>query len=134
MLRPSKFVRVLGLPLICLAMFAVAGGHWALLQTAAWGQMLWRYSQQEGSVVEGAQKTFSGEAPCSMCKKIAEARKQEEKAPGTSKVHKKADSMLVVFAIRVPLPTPRAVQFHATPEVFFTQSEAPPTPVPIVWG
>ncbi len=134
MFRPSKFVKILGLPFLCLVMFAVAGGHWALLQSAAWGQMLWRYSQQEGSVVGGVQKTFSGEAPCSMCKKIAEARKQEEKAPATVKVNKKADSMLVVFGIRVPPPTPREVQFHTVPEGFFTRSEAPPTPVPIVWG
>jgi hypothetical protein len=130
-LRPTNLVKAIGLPFICLAMFAVAGGHWAVLQSIAWGQMLYTYSQEAGFVA-GAQKTFSGEAPCSMCKSIVEAKKQEEKAPATIKVDKKSDKALVVFGKLVPLPIPSDVTYHVSPSKFFTRSEAPPTPVPIV--
>lgn len=129
-LRPSNLVKVLGLPFICLAMFAVAGGHWAVLQSVAWGQMLVNYSQEVGFLA-GAKKTFSGEAPCSMCKSIAEAKKQEEKVPTTIKVDKKSDTALVVFGKIAPLPNPGAIAYQIFTSQFFTRSEAPPTPVPI---
>ena len=80
-------------------MFAVAGGHWAILQSVAWSQMLVNYSKQEGSFWAGAEKTFSGEAPCSMCKKIAAAKKQEEKSPASVKVDKKSDTTVVKFSV-----------------------------------
>lgn len=129
-LHPSNFVKALGLPFICLAMFAVAGGHWALLQSVAWGQMLYTYSQGDGFVA-GAKKTFSGEAPCSMCKKIAEAKKQEEKAPPTFKIDKKTDISLVCFAPLVPWPTSNDRDFHPFDDKYSVRLEAPPTPVPI---
>lgn len=128
---PSKLVKALGLPFVCLAMFAVAGGHWAVLQSVAWGQMLVNYSKQEGSFWAGAEKTFSGEAPCSMCKKIAAAKKQEEKSPAPVKVDKKSDTTVVRFSSLLPLPASRDHQFDLFEGKFFTRSEAPPTPVPI---
>jgi len=131
-LRPSNLVKVLGLPFICLAMFTVAGGHWAVLQSVAWGQMLWNYSQEEGSVFAGAQKTFSGKAPCSMCKKIIAAKKQEERAPASVKLDKKSsETTLVIFANPISLPTQRDAVFYSSQNKFLTRSDAPPTPVPI---
>jgi hypothetical protein len=35
----TRLLRVLGMPLICLALFAFAGGHWAVLQAIAWAQI-----------------------------------------------------------------------------------------------
>lgn len=113
-------------------MFAVAGGHWAVLQSIAWTQMVWDYSQQEGSVFAGAQKTFSGKAPCSMCKNIAAAKQKEDKAPATLKVDKKAEIFLVAFDETVPLPCAEPHLFHIVHDAFFTRTEAPPVPVPIV--
>lgn len=130
-LHPSKLVKALGLPFICLAMFAVAGGHWAVLQSIAWGQMLYSYSQDVGFVA-GAKKTFSGEAPCEMCKNIAKAKTQQEKAPATMKADKKGDTTIVAFGELVPLPTLGEALYHSSPSKFFTRSETPPTPVPIV--
>lgn len=125
-------MKAIGLPFVCLAMFAVAGGHWAVLQSVAWTQMVWDYSQQEGSVFAGAQKTFSGKAPCSMCKNIAAAKQKEEKAPATLKVDKKAEIFLVAFGGVVPLPSAKPRVFHTVHDDFFTRTEAPPAPVPIV--
>lgn len=113
-------------------MFAVAGGHWAVFQSIAWTQMVWDYSQQEGSVFAGAQKTFSGEAPCSMCKNIAAAKQQEEKTPATLKVDKKAEIFLVAFGGIIPLPDISPRVFHALHSDFPSRTEAPPVPVPIV--
>lgn len=128
---PSKATKLIGLPLVCLAMFSVAGGHWAILQTVAWGQMLITYSQEAGSFVLGAKKTFSGEAPCSLCKKIATAKKQEQKSPAPVKIDKKSDPAIVRFGSLVPIPAPCDHQFFPFEGKFFTRSEAPPTPVPI---
>jgi hypothetical protein len=130
--QPSKLVKALGLPFVCLAMFSIAGGHWAILQSVAWGQLLWTYSQEEGSVVTGAEKTFSGEYPCEMCRKVAEGQKQEQKAPATLKVDKKAEKSLVAFS-RFPLPPDVSdFVFHLVPCEFSARAEAPPVPVPIV--
>ena len=131
---PSKFVKALGLPFVCLAMFAVAGGHWAVLQSVAWGQMLVRYSLQEGSFWAGAGKTFSGEAPCSMCKKIAAAQTGEEKSPAPVSAEKKSDTTLVAFERLVPFPVSVRQAFFSVEREFFTRSEAPPAPVPIGRG
>lgn len=94
--------------------------------------MVWDYSQQEGSVLAGAQKTFSGKAPCSMCKNIAAAKQKEEKAPATLKVDKKAEVFLVTFGGGIPLPSARPGVFRTFHDDFFTRTEAPPVPVPIV--
>lgn len=80
-------LRKFGMPLKCLAMFSIVGGHLAVLQGAAWATMLWDYSR-EASFTEAAEKTFSGANPCSLCKTVAKTRQQEEKIPATLKVEK----------------------------------------------
>lgn len=123
-------LRKLGLPLMCLAMFSIAGGHLAVLQGVAWAGMLWSYSR-DASFTEAAEKTFSGEYPCSMCKKVAKARQQEEKAPATLKVDKKADHFLLVA--RSPLATPFSRDFCHPPvpdSICVLRSQAPPMQPP----
>lgn len=124
-------LRKLGLPLMCLAMFSIAGGHLAVLQGVAWAGMFWSYSR-DASFTEAAEKTFSGEYPCSMCKKVAKARQQEEKAPAALKVDKKAETFLFVETGSVCLPECRDFSFPPiVAERFWTRAEAPPIPVPI---
>jgi hypothetical protein len=60
------------------ALFVSVGGHFALVQTLAWGNMLLKYSNGS-SVTEAAKKTFDGEHPCHLCKVVKESRKQEDK-------------------------------------------------------
>ena len=57
-------------------LFVSLGGHLALLQTVAWGNMLVRFSRTE-SFAEAAKKTFDGKHPCPLCKlvKIRSARR-----------------------------------------------------------
>ena len=70
--------------LLILALLISVGGHWAVLQTAAWAGMFVSYSQQ-GSFVEALSKTLDGEHPCALCKVVKrgheEQKKQESEAP-----------------------------------------------------
>jgi hypothetical protein len=57
----------------------LAGGPYALVQTYAWAGMLVSYSKEDG-LLKGAKETFSGEKPCALCCKIAEAKKSGGKS------------------------------------------------------
>jgi hypothetical protein len=131
MTAARHLLRCLGLPMVCVAMFSLLGGHWAVFQGIAWAQMLRDYSQN-ATLAEAVEKTFSGDAPCSMCKMIAEEKQKEEKAPATVKVEKKAEIFLE--SGRDLLPAPASQNFsHQFPGdlIFASRSHAPSDPVPI---
>ena len=121
--------------LMALALFLTAGGHWATLQGVAWATMVHDFSRT-GSLTEAVEKTFDGQHPCPLCKKIASARGQEErqegsKSPSSVKVEKKADPYLFADSWLVPLPLTGTMvygpsPFVRIPELLF----APPIPVP----
>jgi hypothetical protein len=54
------------------------GGHWAILQTAAWVGMVIDNSKSEG-VETGITKTFDGKHPCQLCLSIAKNKEKEGK-------------------------------------------------------
>jgi hypothetical protein len=60
------------------AVFQLLGGHWAILQTAAWVGMVIEYSANDGVQV-ALSKTFDGEHPCELCKSIARHTGSEKK-------------------------------------------------------
>jgi hypothetical protein len=64
--------------LVIAALFLAAGGHWAVLQTVAWGTMIVDYSQH-ASLGEAVQKTFDGQHPCGLCTQIQKSRDTEKK-------------------------------------------------------
>jgi hypothetical protein len=116
---------------MALALFLIAGGHWAMLQGVAWATMVKDFSKT-GSLTEAVGKTFDGKHPCAMCKKLTNARASEEKAPVTLKVDKKAEAFVASARSEVPMPLARPIvygpaPFVVMPERFF----APPVPVPI---
>lgn len=120
--------------MMALALFLVAGGHWAMLQGVAWATMVHDFSRN-GSLTQAVEKTFDGKHPCAMCKKIAKVKNSEasgEKAPVTVKVDKKAEVFIASNCSELPQPVshPYAygpVPFVSIPELCF----APPVPVPI---
>jgi hypothetical protein len=69
-----------------IALFAMLGGHWAVLQSVAWTRMLVTFSERD-SLPTAMAKTFDGQHPCAMCLKIRAGRQQEEQrrkdAPST---------------------------------------------------
>jgi hypothetical protein len=68
----------IGVFFCAVALLQIAGGHWVVLQTTAWIGMAIHYSQRNGIVV-GLAQTFDGAHPCSMCRAIKAAKKQEQK-------------------------------------------------------
>ncbi len=63
--------------LVVLALVASIGGHWALLQSVAWTQMLVERTQA-ASFGEAVKTTFDGAHPCAMCKRISDGKQKEQ--------------------------------------------------------
>lgn len=60
-----------------LAMLVAGNGHLLFVQGIGWAGMLVRYCQESGSMMDGVQRTFSGEEPCSLCKTVVAELDQE---------------------------------------------------------
>jgi len=110
-------LRSFGFALLFCAMFAIAGGHLFVLQSVAWANMILVYSQKSG-IVEGVTKTFSGSAPCKLCKAVDAGQGDQSKIPSSIKADKKIEGwhwtgllssgsrFLVISLIPIPRTTP----------------------------
>jgi hypothetical protein len=72
------FARI-GKIFVVLALVAMLGAHWALLQTVAWTTML-ADNLHSSSFCDAVTKTFDGKHPCCLCKTIAAGKQSEKKA------------------------------------------------------
>jgi hypothetical protein len=68
----------LGKIFLVLALVAMLGAHWALLQTVAWTTML-ADNLCTQSLKEAVTETFDGSHPCPICKAIAAGKQSEKK-------------------------------------------------------
>ena len=117
---------------MCVAFFSLADGHWLVLQTVAWAQMLRAYSKS-APIAEAIERTFSGGYPCTMCIKITEEQQKEEKAPATVKLDKKAELFLLSARDLLRKPETRDFSYLPSGEIAVAErSEAPPVPIPII--
>ena len=130
-----KFLKLIGLPVACIAMFVVVGGHFAIYQGVAWAQMVWTYSQTTGSISQAVSDTFDGKHPCTMCKRIVKTNKEQDtKKHSLRTIHKR---MLVwtegeKHLVEAPLVR-RQHSYLSLPEpIFIVRTEAPDVPIPIV--
>ncbi len=123
--------RAIGYPLLFLAMFSIAGGHWAVLQSVAWTGMIIEYSK--GSTLGAAlKKTFGGNAPCEMCKTIDAEKQKESRLPSPLKPDKKAEKFLVSHFVRVKASPSQSFSYAPLVDAHsVSRSEAPPAQVPI---
>lgn len=71
--------RGLGHVLLIAALLAATGTHWAVLQSVAWTTML-AGNLRTDSFAEAVHKTFDGQHPCCLCKRISDGKKSEKKA------------------------------------------------------
>ncbi len=123
-------IRRLGYPLAFLALFAVAGGHWAVLQTVAWAGMVADYART-GPLSAAVAATFDGAHPCPLCRQVEAGKQHEEKLPALVKADKKAEAFLPAAiplpppAARVAAAWPRPASLSASP-----RGDAPPVPPP----
>ncbi|MFZ9875188.1 MAG: hypothetical protein ACO3E8_07455 [Candidatus Methylacidiphilales bacterium] len=115
---------------ISLALFLVIGGPWAVLQTVAWTKMMVDYSRG-ASVAEAVAKTFDGDHPCNLCKKISKVRQGEQKSPLVIQQAKKEGPFLAVKTVRLAEPSSIPV-CHPFPWMpAYPDGEfRPPAPVP----
>jgi hypothetical protein len=127
-----KIIASCGQIIAAVALFFIIGGHWGVLQTVAWANMIWTYSTQDGSVLAGAKKTFAGEHPCNMCDSIKEAKKHEKQAPEILSATKKIELFALNDANLLPVPVSAPFQFplprNLTAE---SRPHSPAAPVPI---
>ena len=129
--RLSTLFRIAGLPLICSALFALAGGHWALFQAIASVQML-RDNLRDAPIAEAVAKTFSGHYPCDMCTKISEQRQKEESSPAAAKFDKKAEIFVITTRDALRGPKSRDYSYFSPGETAPAErSDAPAAPIPI---
>lgn len=71
-------LRCIGRLFLITALVAVIGGHWAILQSIAWANML-ADNLRTDSFSQAVSKTFDGDHPCRMCKAISQERQTEKK-------------------------------------------------------
>lgn len=112
-----------------IAFFAICGGHWAMLQTVAWTQMLRDYSEESG-IVAAIQQTFSGERPCSMCVNITDARQKESQSPAMLALAKKFEISLTQNPATPDPVVSQSPRFDHEDRHFPARGFAPPVPVP----
>jgi hypothetical protein len=113
--------------LCLLAVFQLMGGHWLVLQTTAWVQMVVHYSSSDG--LEAAfSKTFDGQHPCDLCNKIAQKKATEKKQLAQSEFGK---TNLLAQDDCVTLHPPTLFwPLKGTEEAFCKSSHKPPAPPP----
>ena len=128
----SKWALRAGQYFLIATLLVSMGGHLALLQTIAWGNMLVDYSSK-GSFSEAVDKTFDGEHPCHLCKVVKKSKSEEEKKP-LLKSEMKWEVALPA-AIQVPFPRGTEIAFRVPEysgsfgEVFLAVPMQPPRDV-----
>ena len=114
--------------LVLIAAVQILGGHWAVLQSVAWAQMLVEYAQSDSLGVAVA-KTFDGDHPCSLCHTVSDGRAQEKKQEAKISILK----LDAVLALAVQLPPAQAKSFvyPARGSAMAARTSTPPTPPPL---
>jgi hypothetical protein len=77
----------LGHASMIVALIAATGGHWAVLQSVAWTNML-AQNLRAATVCQSLQTTFDGDHPCCLCKAIAAGKKTEKKTEFSPRLKK----------------------------------------------
>ena len=119
----------LGKWLVVLSLVLMIGGHWALLQSAAWIGMTAKFSQKE-TVAVALEKTFSGKYPCKLCK-FVKAGKATEQKQDLQKLEAKFEFTFVSGTCGLFPPRPFR---HFTPQAEYVEArvDAPRPPPPRV--
>jgi hypothetical protein len=133
MLNRFPIFRAMASVMIGLALFLTTGGHLAILQGVAWTNMVRDFAKTD-SIGTALEKTFAGQHPCTLCKKITETgsgKKDDALASAKSKLGEFLPQSHRLLAPPCPKPFhfPTALQ-NKPAEIFF----APPVPIPISVG
>jgi hypothetical protein len=118
----SRFSRIVTF----IALLQILGGHWAILQTAAWVGMVVSYTQSDSSLPEALKKTFDGDHPCVVCKMVKSGRASEEKKDLSYEVVK----LDAVLADQIELPAPARENYYLVTLLRRIPGGAWPVPTP----
>jgi hypothetical protein len=133
MLNRFSIFRAMASVMIGMALFLTTGGHLAILQGVAWTNMVRDFAKTD-SIGTALEKTFDGQHPCTLCKKITETgsgKKDDALASAKSKLgeYLPQSQRLLTPPCPKPFHFPTALQ-NKPAELFF----APPVPIPISVG
>ncbi|MDZ4743575.1 MAG: hypothetical protein SGI98_09185 [Verrucomicrobiota bacterium] len=123
-------LKKVGIIICSLCCFVLMGGHWAVLQTVAWANMIRTYSK-DTTIQQAIEKTFDGGHPCKMCKQISASKKQGEKQDQNNT--QAAGKLLAILSLCIGLLVPRRHLlglFSLSPLIDSIKS-SPPTPPPL---
>ena len=112
---------------LVMGVLGMSGGHWLLLQSVAWAQMIADYSR-EGSVRQAITDTFSGRRPCDMCKAIDKAKEKEQQQQALSLEYKR-DLFCEAEPVAI-IPSVGDGWAGASMTVWITEARPPPVPPP----
>ncbi len=93
------------------ALMVSMGGHLAVIQTFAWGNMLMDYSSKT-SLANAVDKTFDGEHPCHLCKLVKNSKSEEHKKPALKSQIK--IEIALPAALKMPFPRSEDLAFSVT--------------------
>ena len=117
-----------------LAMFTIAGGHWTVLQTVAWAEMLHDCSQRGTSLTVALEQTFDGQHPCALCREIQAGKNRERQENPASPDLQKAAKIKARLADAVFCPATHLAVGISFPRFIAPfapgRAEPPPTPPP----
>lgn len=128
-------LRVLALSASLAALLVIGGGHWAVLQTAAWARMIVAYTQDCGSLRQGVAETFDGVHPCELCRQISAGIQKEkhddrQRTGQDERLGKISFTAVLTVSFSTPF-LPLGVQMAATATPTSGRlADAPPVPPP----
>lgn len=126
----SPWFQFSGFAAALVALFVMVGGHWAVLQSIAWGHMIADFSRTE-SLGTAIEKTFDGENPCDLCLDVRKGRAEEKQQTPVVQWEKLPKFVGLFSSVFVPRPPP--LFFAPTGSVPVRPSgfiSTPPTPPP----
>jgi hypothetical protein len=112
---------------VVLALVIATGGHWALLQSAAWVGMAVSFSRTD-TVAVAFEKTFGGNHPCELCKLVKQGKAAEQKRE-MQKLETKFDFFAMASTCSLFPPKPFR-HFAPSTECAVTRADQPVPPPP----
>jgi hypothetical protein len=118
----------LGSVLALIAALQILGGHWAVLQSIAWVNMMLDFSAHE-SLTVAIDKTFDGSHPCDLCKVVTKGRTEEQKSTSANLLVK--IEAILAGTLVVPSPVDHPWSYAPFAPVTLSLAISPPTPPPL---
>ena len=129
----NRIFRAVGSAACLLAVMALLGGHWAVLQSFAWARMMGQFARQE-SLASALTKTFDGRHPCALCLVVQQGHQAEQRSQKDQPYLKLGNGPDLLCDLRTtPVPAPSMQARQAVPFVPGWHDdflESPHTPPP----